>query len=98
MPWLLALAAVGGGLAALGFGYRAFGDDHSGLPAVEVVGTLQGLAWVPGTLALFLVVPWLVRDHPLGRAVWGVVAGTVLIVGPRRLPGRWGSTWPSRRS
>ena len=24
--------------------------------------------------------PWLVRDHPLGRAVWGVVAGTVLIV------------------
>ena len=44
------------------------------------VGALQGLAWVPGTLALFLVVPWLVRDHPLGRAVWGVVAGTVLIV------------------
>ena len=35
---------------------------------------------MPGTLALFLVVPWLVRDHPLGRAVWGVVAGTVLIV------------------
>ena len=34
---------------------------------------------MPGTLALFLVVPWLVRDHPLGRAVWGVVAGTVLI-------------------
>ena len=41
---------------------------------------LQGLAWVPGTLALFLVVPWLVRDHPLGRAVWGVVAGAALIV------------------
>jgi signal transduction histidine kinase len=35
---------------------------------------------VPGTLALFLVVPWLVRDHPLGRAVWGVVAGGALIV------------------
>ncbi len=80
VPWLLALAAVGGGLAALGFGYRAFGDAHPGIPALEAVGMLQGLAWVPGTLALFLVVPWLVRDHPLGRAVWGVVAGATLIV------------------
>jgi len=79
VPWILALAAVGGGLAAIGFAYRAFGDDHPGLPGLEAVGMLQGLAWVPGTLALFLVVPWLVRDHPIGRAVWGVVAGTVLI-------------------
>lgn len=80
VPWILALAAVGGGLAALGFAYRAFAIDHGGLPAAEAIGSLQGLAWVPGTLALFLVVPWLVRDHPLGRAVWGVVAGGALIV------------------
>lgn len=79
VPWILALAAVGGGLAALGYAYEAFALDRPGLPAVEAVGMLQGLAWVPGTLALFLVVPWLVRDHPLGRDVWGVVAGTALI-------------------
>ena len=80
VPWILALAAVGGGLAALGFAYKAFAIDRGGLPAAEAIGSLQGLAWVPGTLALFLVVPWLVRDHPLGRAVWGVVAGGALIV------------------
>ncbi len=80
VPWILAVAAIGGGLSAIGFAWRAYAVDHPGLPAVDLVGALQGLAWVPGTLALFLVVPWLVRDHPLGRAVWGVVAGTVLIV------------------
>ena len=80
VPWLLALAAVGGGLAALGFAYRVLSADRPGLPAADAIGALQGLAWVPGTLSLFLVVPWLVRDHPLGRAVWGVVAGSALIV------------------
>ena len=79
VPWILAFAAVGGGLAALGFAYKTFALERAGLPAVEAIGMLQGLAWVPGTLALFLVVPWLVRDHPLGRAVWGVVAGSALI-------------------
>ncbi len=79
VPWILAFAGVGGGLAALGFAYKSFALERAGLPAVETIGMLQGLAWVPGTLALFLVVPWLVRDHPLGRAVWGVVAGSVLI-------------------
>jgi signal transduction histidine kinase len=80
VPWLLALAAVGGGLAAFGFAYKVLSVERPGLPAVDAIGDLQGLAWVPGTLALFLVVPWLVRDHPLGRAVWGVVAGSALIV------------------
>ncbi|WP_377639876.1 histidine kinase [Oryzobacter terrae] len=79
--WLLALAAVGGGLAALGFGYPALAELRPGLPGVAVVEWLQATAWVPGTLALFLVVPWLVRDHRLGRAVWGVVAGAALVVG-----------------
>lgn len=68
VAWLLALAAVGGGLAALGFAYDGW-------------SVLSGTAWVPGTLALFLVVPWLVRDHPLGRARWAVAAGAVLSVG-----------------
>src|SRR5690349_6291574 len=80
VPWLLALAAVGGGLAALGFGWRALGEARPTLPAAEAVGQLQGIAWVPGTLALFLVVPWLVRNSPLGRAVWGVVVGGILVV------------------
>ena len=78
--WILALAAVGGGLAALGFAYPMLAQRLPALPDPEVVRLLQSTAWVPGTLALFTVVPWLVRDHPLGRAVWGVAVGTGLIV------------------
>ena len=78
--WILALAAVGGGLAAVGFAYPMLAERLPGLPVPEVVMALQSTAWVPGTLALFTVVPWLVRDHSLGRARWGVVVGVVLIV------------------
>ena len=78
--WILALAAVGGGLAAVGFAYPMLAVRMPALPVPDVVQVLQSTAWVPGTLALFTVVPWLVRDHPLGRAVWGVAAGSGLIV------------------
>lgn len=76
--WLLALAAVGGGLSALGFGYKVLDLARGPLPAAEVIGALQSTAWPPGTFALFLVVPWLVRDHPLRGAWAGVLAGAVL--------------------
>lgn len=77
VPWLLATAAVGGGLAAFGFAHST-ALDQIGLPATDGVGRLASTAWVPGTLALFLIVPWLVRDHPL-RLDWvGVVAGSTL--------------------
>lgn len=65
VAWLVSLAAVGAGLAALGGGWMSFALTHPGVPAIEVGSSLFGTAWVPGTLALFLVVPWLVRDHPL---------------------------------
>ena len=38
-----------------------------------------GAAWVPGTLALFLVVPWLVRDRPLTPGAWAGVSIGALI-------------------
>ncbi|GAA1761962.1 hypothetical protein GCM10009795_005500 [Nocardioides hankookensis] len=78
VPWLLGLAAVGGGLAAFGHGYAEWSDLPGGLPPHEQIAQLQGIAWVPGTLALFLVVPWLVRDHPLGWEWVGLAIGTAL--------------------
>lgn len=65
VAWLVSLAAVGAGLAALGGGWMSFAMTHPSVPALQVGSSLFGTAWVPGTLALFLVVPWLVRDHPL---------------------------------
>lgn len=35
VPWILALAAVGGGLAALGFAYKAYASDRPGLPTAR---------------------------------------------------------------
>ena len=64
VPWILGLAAIGGGLAAFGYGYEVWSARPGGMPPNETLLLLQSTAWVPGTLALFLVVPWLVRDHP----------------------------------
>ncbi len=78
MPWILGLAAIGGGLAAFGYGYDAWSARPGGMEPIEALLNLQSIAWVPGTLALFLVVPWLVRDRPL-RIEWvGLFAGTAL--------------------
>lgn len=80
VPWLLGLAAIGGGLAAFGTAYTAWALLPGGLDPHDTLWQLQSSAWVPGTLALFLVVPWLVRDHPL-RWEWpGVLAGVALTV------------------
>jgi signal transduction histidine kinase len=80
VPWLLGLAAVGGGLAAFGYAYAVWSAQPGGLAPNEQIALLQNTAWVPGTLALFLVVPWLVRDHPLGWEWAGLVAGAALTV------------------
>ncbi len=81
----LLLAAVGGGLAALGGAWRQavlIGD----LPAAPVIESLFSTAWVPGTLSLFLVVPWLVR-RVVTRAAWLsalpglIITAAFLIVG-----------------
>lgn len=79
VAWLISLAAIGAGVAALGGGWTYFAVAH-GRPAEGLGLTLFGSAWVPGTLALFLVVPWLVRDTPLPPAQWlGLAAGASVV-------------------
>lgn len=76
VPWILAVTAVGGGVAGFGFAYAVLAHVRHGMPLVDVVGRLNGIAWVPGTFALFLVIPWMVRDQRLGARGWaGVLAG-----------------------
>ena len=44
-----------------------------------MIERFQNTTWVPGTLALFLVVPWLVRDTRLSPVAWvGLAAGTTV--------------------
>ncbi len=65
---LVALAGAGGGVSALGGAWSAWSATHPGSPALPGLADAYGWAWIPGTFALFLVVPWLVRDHPLTAA------------------------------
>lgn len=79
--WLVALAGAGGALAALGSAWSTYQSVHPNLPPLPALEACVSWAWVPGTLALFLVVPWLVRDTPLTRGPWaGLVAGAALTV------------------
>lgn len=80
VPWLLGLAAIGGGLAAFGTAYDAWAWRPGGLDPNEAIAQLQSTGWVPGTLALFLVVPWLVRDHPLRWEWAGLLVGVALTI------------------
>ncbi|MGX7729276.1 sensor histidine kinase [Rhodococcus sp. 2H158] len=79
VPILLSLASIGVGLSALSYAWTKLAEVRPGLPFAGVLAPLQSTAWIPGTLALFLVVPWLVRDTPLDRrARLGVLAGAVV--------------------
>ena len=64
----LLVAAVGGGLAALGGAWRQAALIGR-LPDAPLIEGLFSVAWVPGTLSLILVVPWLVRRE-LDRRSW----------------------------
>ncbi|WP_345041928.1 sensor histidine kinase [Streptomyces sannanensis] len=78
VAWLVALTAVGGGVAAVTAQLVALRPADELPPSWAV---LQGTAWVPGTLALTLVVPYLVSA---GRPAWparaAMAAGTAVIV------------------
>ncbi|WP_127125580.1 histidine kinase [Georgenia sp. SYP-B2076] len=75
--YLLALTSIGGAVSALAGGWRAFATARGLEPGA--LADPFGWAWVPGTLALFLVVPWMVRERPLGRAWWGPALGGVVV-------------------
>lgn len=73
--WLVVGTGVGGALATLGSGWGAYHAAHPSLPPLPLVASFVSWAWVPGTLGLFLVVPWLVRET---RPSWWARAGLAL--------------------
>lgn len=91
--WIVVVTALGGAAAALSSQWTQFQPEHPDLPELALVGTAQQWAWIPGTLALILVAPWLVRRTPfdlIGKV--GVVAGSVVTVG--FVAARWTDPYP----
>lgn len=79
VAWIVAGCAFGGAVAAFAAQWSNFRETHPSAPRLEQLVTAQNWAWVPGTLALILVVPWLVRQGPLdvvGRV--GVATGAIV--------------------
>ena len=84
VAWIVAITAIGGAVAALGMQWLTFQQAHPDLPQLTLLSSALGWAWVPGTLSLMVVVPWLVRDDRVptfGRVAIAVgVALTGLLV------------------
>lgn len=80
VAWILAVTSVGGGLAALGAQWTLLWYERPDLPQLRGLQLMQSVAWVPGTLALIVVVPWLLRDGPLDRTAKGLVGLGIALV------------------
>ena len=84
VAWIVALTAIGGAVAALGMQWLTFQQAHPDLPQLPLLSSALSWAWVPGTLSLMVVVPWLVRDDrvpAIGRVAIPLgVAVTALLV------------------
>jgi signal transduction histidine kinase len=89
VAWWVALAAIGDGVAAFAAAYSRATVQGLPLPGADAVASLTSTAWVPGTVGLIVVVPWLVRDgspSPVARvAVWVGAAACVVITAARLL-------------
>jgi signal transduction histidine kinase len=100
VSWLVALCAVGGGLAALGLQWSMLVMAHPGVPDLVFLQTAQSWAWVPGTYAMIIIVPVLVRREPMAPServflVVGAAAITGLTLMRLTDPYPWpdGSSW-----
>ncbi|WP_040493450.1 ATP-binding protein [Ilumatobacter nonamiensis] len=63
--WLVALCAIGGGLAAVGFQWSMLVLAHPDVPEFATLQLAQNSAWLPGTYAMIMIAPVLVRRRPL---------------------------------
>ncbi|MFJ7156272.1 sensor histidine kinase [Streptomyces sp. NPDC101118] len=93
VAWLVALCAVGGGAAAVVAQLAARYGTAAPPPAW---GILQGTAWVPGTLSLILVVPYLLGRERPSRAAYAAVGAGVAVIAALlavRLTDPW--PWPA---
>ncbi|HSP28122.1 MAG TPA: histidine kinase [Ilumatobacteraceae bacterium] len=82
VSWLVATCAIGGGLAAVGFQWSMVVLTHTGAPEVAWLQTAQNSAWLPGTYAMIILVPVLVRRRPLQTIDRAFLAlASVVIVG-----------------
>jgi signal transduction histidine kinase len=100
VAWIIALTAIGGAVAALGMQWTILVMERPELPPLPLLATAVSWAWIPGTISLITIVPWLLRDDRLGAAGRvaigaGAVVIASLVVGPLTDPWPWPAGEPT---
>lgn len=93
VAWIVVGCGFGGAVAAFSSQWTALRSTHPDVAPLPLLESAQSWAWIPGTLAMILVVPWLVRRRPMdlvGRI--GVPVGIVVTVG--MVATRWTDPFP----
>ncbi|MFE3069500.1 sensor histidine kinase [Streptomyces sp. NPDC059247] len=90
VAWIVALHSVGGGVAAL---TPQLVPMFGGMESPPPWAVLQGTAWIPGTFALILIVPYLLAAPRPGRLAKAAVAAGVMAIA-LGLTVRLTSAWP----
>ena len=91
--WIVVGLAFGGAVAAVSMQWTEYRIDHPDAPALSLLASAQSWAWIPGTVALILVAPWLVRRDPLDRA-GRIAVGLGLVVSIGHVLLRWTDPFP----
>lgn len=81
VPWILAVTAIGGGIAACSFQWTVLWFEDPTRYGPPWLLSAGGWGWVPGTLALIVIVPYLVRREPMGPFTRIALGAGVLMTG-----------------
>lgn len=90
---LVMLCATGGAFAALSAQWTELTFQHPSAPQLDFLQSMQNWAWIPGTLALILIVPWLVREGPL-RLIGHVFVAISTVTIATMVIFRWTNPFP----
>ena len=80
--WVLAVMAIGCALSSFAFQYTLLLQEHHGLPFAGFFAYAGSWAWMPGTFASILVLPWLLTSNRLNPLeLTGAGTGIVISLG-----------------
>ena len=77
--WVLAVMAIGCALSSFAFQYTLLLQEHHGLPFAGFFAYAGSWAWMPGTFASILVLPWLLTSNRL-KPLELTGAGTGIVI------------------
>ncbi len=88
------LCAVGGAFAAFGAQWTELTFQHPSAPQLDFLQSMQNWAWIPGTLALILIVPVARPRRPAAAGSVSVFVALGAVVTVAMVIFRWTNPFP----